>query len=104
MLVGEGGTLRGTFAELRLEGESTERTVQIPGHSLPHEHHRGYKQMHDEFVQMIAEGIAPYSDWRLGLENMLTCIAAQTAIAEQRTVTRKEFAASDWRLRYTNEA
>jgi predicted dehydrogenase len=100
LLVGERGTLRGTFSELTLENNEGEQVIKVPGHSMPYEHHLGYVEMLDEFAATVLDAIEPYSNWRSGLENMLTCYAAQLAVAENRTVTREEVAEHDWRVRF----
>lgn len=100
LIVGERGTLRGSFARLRLENDEEERVIDLPGLALPQQFHQGYKEMHDEFLAMVIEGKQPYTDWRCGMENMLTCVASQIAVAEGRTVERSELAEWDWRLRY----
>ena len=61
---------------------------------------RGYRDMHEAFYQMIAEGKEPHSNWQSGRENMLTCVVAQIAVAENRMVQRTEFSEFDWRIRY----
>jgi hypothetical protein len=97
LLVGETGTLRGTFTELRLDTDTERRAIHVPAKEMPAEHHFGYVAMHDEFAAMVLDGKEPYSNWRNGLENMLTCHAAQLAVGENRMVHRDEFADLDWR-------
>jgi len=104
LLVGEKGTLRGSFSELLLETDNEERRITVPGHSMAYEHHRGYVEMLDEFARVALDGSEPYSNWRTGLENMLTCYAAQIAVAEGRTVRREELSEFDWRVRYPDVA
>ncbi|HTW97361.1 MAG TPA: Gfo/Idh/MocA family oxidoreductase [Acidimicrobiales bacterium] len=99
LLVGELGTLRGTFSELVLENDAEERHIVVPGHSMPYEHHRGYVEMLDELAAVVLDGREAYSGWQTALENMLTSYAAQLAVAEGRTVERAELASMDWRLR-----
>lgn len=102
LFVGEKGTARGTFRRLTVETDATERAIEIPDEPMPAglELQRGYRDMHEAFYQMITEGTEPHSNWQSGLENMLTCIAAQIAVAENRTVHRSELADYDWRIRY----
>jgi len=100
LLVGEMGTLRGSFSELLLETDDVERRITVPGHSMTYEHHRGYVEMLDEFARVVLDASEPYSNWKSGLENMLTCYAAQIAVADGRTVRREELSEVDWRIRY----
>ena len=97
LLVGDKGTLRGTFSQLRLDSDAERRTIEIPPKAMPAEHHYGYVAMHDEFARMVLDGQEPYSNWRNGLENMLTCHGAQLAVSENRMVRREELAELDWR-------
>jgi len=97
LLVGDRATVRGSFSELRLETDTAERTIGIDAMRLPDGIHFGYTAMYDEFARMVIDGTEPYSGWRNALENMLTCVAAQTAVAENRTVERSEFTTWDWR-------
>jgi predicted dehydrogenase len=99
LLVGDKGTLRGSFTELRLDSDTERRTIRIPAKAMPAEHHYGYVAMHDEFAAMVLDGKEPYSNWRNGLENMLTCHGAQLAVAGNRVVQRTELAHLDWRER-----
>jgi predicted dehydrogenase len=98
LLVGERGTIRGTFERLQVESDAGVRTIEIPGLRYPYQHHVGYAEMHDEFAAMVLDGKEPYSNWETGLENMLLAHAAQVAVAECRTVERDELASLDWRL------
>jgi predicted dehydrogenase len=99
LLVGEKGTLRGDFRQLLVETDEGERTVEAPWPDLPAERHFGYVGMHDAFATMILEGVEPPSNWRSGLENMLTCHVAQLAVAENRLLSREDFADIDWTKR-----
>jgi len=98
LVVGDRGTLRGTFWELYLENDEGERTITIPAFRMPLQWLVGYEDMHDEFARMVLDGHEPYSNWETALENMLTAYAAQIAVAENRVVPRQELAAFDWRL------
>jgi predicted dehydrogenase len=98
LLVGERGTVRGSFFRLHLETDEGERDIEVPGHVLPHQHHVGYYQMIDEFAGVVLDGKEPYTNWRTGLENMLTSYAAQVAVMEGRTVFRDELRERDWRV------
>lgn len=98
LVVGDKGTLRGTFWELSLENDKGERTISIPPFRMPLQWLVGYEDMHDEFARMVLDGKEPYSNWETALENMLTAYAAQIAVSENRLVEREELAAVDWRL------
>jgi predicted dehydrogenase len=102
LVVGDRGTLRGTFWELYLENDQGERTITIPSFRMPLQWLVGYEDMHDEFARMVLDGKEPYSNWETALENMLTAYAAQIAVAENRVVDRQELAAVDWRLALAN--
>lgn len=97
LLVGEKGTMRGDFQRLLVETDKGERTVEAPWPDLPAERHFGYVGMHNAFGSMILDGVEPPSNWRSGLENMLTCHAAQIAVAGNRMVSRADFTEVDWR-------
>jgi UDP-N-acetylglucosamine 3-dehydrogenase len=99
LLVGEKGTMRGDFERLLVETDAGERTVEAPWPDLPAERHFGYVGMHDAFAAMIHDGVEPASNWRSGLENMLTCHAAQIAVANNEMVSREDFADVDWRTK-----
>ena len=99
LLVGEKGTVRGTFEEFTVDSESGVRQVVVAEKVLPDLFHTGYYEMHDAFAAMALDGVEPYTNWRTGLENMLTSYAAQIAVAEGRTVQRAEFSDVDWRVR-----
>ena len=98
LVVGEKGTLRGTFWKMYLENEHGEREIEIPHFRMPLQWLVGYEDMHDAFAQMVLDGKEPYSNWETAMENMLTAYAAQTAVAENRIVNRDELGAVDWRL------
>ncbi|GAB3393864.1 hypothetical protein GCM10027568_23510 [Humibacter soli] len=100
LLAGEKGTIRGTFARYTVETDNGVREVEVPPNVLPHQHHTGYYEMHDEFAAMALDDRAPYTGWETSLENMLMSHAAQLAVADGRVVTREELAELDWRLRY----
>jgi predicted dehydrogenase len=102
LFVGERGTARGTFSRLNVETDAGERTIDIPDEVMPEGLvlQRGYRDMHEAFYQMITQGKEPHSNWQSGLENMLTCVVAQIAVAENRMVQRTEFSEFDWRIRY----
>ncbi len=102
LVVGDRGTLRGTFWELFLENDQGERTIAIPPFRMPLQWLVGYEDMHDEFARMVLDGKEPYSNWETALENMLTAYAAQIAVAENRVVDRQELASADWRLVLAN--
>lgn len=72
-LLREKGTIRGTFARLRVETDLSERVIDVPGHTLRHQHHVGYYEIIDEFARVVRGGHEPYTNWRTGCENMLTC-------------------------------
>ncbi|WP_223623791.1 Gfo/Idh/MocA family protein [Microbacterium sp. EST19A] len=97
LLVGDRGTIRGTFEKFDVETDDGTRTVIPTTSPLADQHHYGYYEMHDAFSAMVLDGVEPYTNWRTGLENMLTCYASQIAVAENRMVTRAEFADVDWR-------
>lgn len=98
LMVGEKGTVRGTFRTLHIETDDVERTVEVPGHALPHQFHVGYYEMIDQFARVVLDGEDPYTNWQTGVENMLTCHAAQIAVMEGRTVHRDELKTLDWRV------
>lgn len=100
LLVGEKGVIRGTFAAFEVETEAGVRQVTIPAMKLDKQHHVGYYEMHDAFAAMCLDDTTPYTRWQNALENMLTCYAAQIAVAEGRTVHREEFAEIDWRVKF----
>ena len=102
LIVGDHGTLRGTFWELYLENHEGERTINIPPFRMPLQWLVGYEDMHDEFARMVLDGKEPYSNWETALENMLTAYAAQVAVAENRIVQREELASVDWRMVLAN--
>lgn len=97
LLLGEKGTIRGTFARLVVETDHSERVIDVPGHTLRYQHHVGYYEMIDEFARVVREGQEPYTNWRTGCENMLTCYAGQLAVMEGRTIRREELRDRDWR-------
>jgi hypothetical protein len=100
LLVGEKGIIRGTFGAFDVETEAGVRRVTIPAMKLDKQHHVGYYEMHDAFAAMCLDDVTPYTRWQNALENMLTCYAAQIAVAEGRTVHRDEFAEIDWRVKF----
>lgn len=100
LMVGEKGTIRGTFANYEVETDAGVRNVVVKGENLPEQHHVGYYDMHDAFTAMCLDGTTPYTNWQTGLENMLTCYASQIAVAEGRTVQRSEFESFDWRVQF----
>ncbi|MGB3376183.1 MAG: Gfo/Idh/MocA family oxidoreductase [Microbacterium sp.] len=100
LLVGEKGLIRGTFERFEVQTEAGTREVEVPGMLLPKQHHVGYYEMHDAFAAMCLDDTTPYTNWQTALENMLSCYAAQIAIADGRTVQRSEFADIDWRVKY----
>lgn len=99
LLVGDRGTVRGSFTKLRLETDDIQRSIDVRGHALPYQFHVGYYEMIDQFSRVILDGEEPYTNWQTGLENMLTCHAAQVAVMEGRTVRREELKDLDWRVR-----
>jgi predicted dehydrogenase len=104
LLVGDKGTIRGTFARFDVETDAGTRTIVPATSPLADQHHYGYYEMHDAFSAMVLDGVEPYTNWRTGLENMLTCVAAQVAVAGDTLVTRAEFADVDWRVRFADDA
>lgn len=102
LVVGDRGTLRGTFWELYLENDEGELTIKIPPFRMPYQWLVGYEDMHDEFARMVLDGKEPYSNWETALENTLTAYAAEIAVSENRIVDRKELAEVDWRLVLAN--
>lgn len=100
LLVGDRGTIRGSFDAFTVETDAGLREVAVPGMRLPLQHHVGYYEMHDAFAAMCLDDVTPYTSWETALENMLTCYAAQIAVAEGRFVERAEFAGIDWRVRF----
>lgn len=102
LLVGERGSIRGTFTRYTVETDAGVREVEVPPKPLPALHHTGYYEMHDEFAAMALDDRAPYTGWETSLENMLMSYAAQLAVADDRVVTRDELSALDWRLRYVD--
>lgn len=104
LMVGEKGTIRGTFDAFQVETDAGVRDVVVKAETLPEQHHIGYYKMHEAFTAMCLDGITPHSNWQTGLENMLTAYAAQIAVAEGRTVHRNEFENFDWRLQFDTPA
>jgi len=104
LLVGDKGTIRGTFEQFDVETDEGTRTITPTTSPLPDQHHYGYYEMHDAFSAMVLDGTEPYTNWRTGLENMLTCYVSQIAVAENRLVTRADFADVDWRVRFPDAA
>lgn len=100
LMVGERGSIRGTFAKFTVESEDGVREVTVSPDVLPDQYHEGYYEMHDAFAAMALDDVDPYTGWQTGLENMLTSYASQIAVAEGRTVRRGDFADIDWRIRY----
>jgi predicted dehydrogenase len=103
LVVGEKGSIRGTFSAFTVESDAGARDVVVPADLLPEQYHEGYYEMHDAFAAMALDGTEPYTRWQTSLENMLTSYASQIAVAEGRTVLRDEFADVDWRVRYATE-
>jgi predicted dehydrogenase len=99
LLVGEKGSIRGTFSRYTVETDAGVREVEIENKTIPELFHWGYYEMHDEFAAMALDGKPPYTRWETGLENMLLSHAAQVAVAENRVVSRDELADVDWRVR-----
>ncbi len=85
-MIGDRGTLRGSFHELLMETDDGDEQIVIEGMGG----HAGYAEMHDEFAAMVRDGRDPYSNSETALENLLLSMAAQTAIIENRTVRREE--------------
>ena len=102
LLVGEKGLIRGTFDKLEVVTDAGVREIDVPGMLLPQQHHVGYYEMHDAFAAMCLDDTTPYTNWQTALENMLSCYAAQIAVADGRTVHRDEFAAIDWRVKFAD--
>jgi hypothetical protein len=85
-VIGDAGTMRGSFHELFVENDHGHSTL-----SLPDMHgHAGYREMHDAFAAMVLDGVPPHSDGPAALENLLISNAAQLAVIEQRFVARAE--------------
>ena len=100
MLIGEKGSIRGTFKQITLETDDGVRVIDIPPKALPDLFHQGYYEMHTEFAEMALDGKEPYTSWQTGLENMLTSHAAELAVSEGCTVLRSELVDIDWRSRF----
>ncbi len=103
LLIGDKGTIRGTFEQFAVETDAGTRTIVPTTSPLPAQYHNGYYEMADAFAAAVLDGIEPYTNWRTGLENMLTCHAAQVAVAGNTMVTRESLADLDWRVKFGQE-
>ena len=98
-LIGEEGSISGTFNELTLETDDGVKLLTAPPKVLPYQFHAGYFEMHDAFTAMALDDVEPYTNWRTGLENVLTSYASEIALSENRSIRRSELIGIDWRHR-----